>query len=299
MSVCTCTNNISSTSTLTYKGADYCLTECKQCGYIETKPIKKSDIDIYESGHYQVKSYFYLPLIINFLDYIYIYIILRLRGLNSLSNILDFGCGKGFFLYFLKLFKMKNIYGSETSISRARFASEINHINISSEYYSEGKIMDKTFDCITMIHVLEHIENPFEFLKPIIKDVLNINGSLFIEVPNIGSTASRLAGKTWAHFTPHFHVNHFTTQSFNNFCLMNNLKYELVSTFSFYNSAMGMTSAILFLFGYRGSIFEDLKKKKIGIIIPFIILLPLTILLELVYSIFFKKGSVIKCIIKK
>ena len=150
-----------------------------------------------------------------------------------------------------------------------------------------------------MIHVLEHIERPFDFMKTLISGGLNDNGYLFIEVPNINSVASKIAGKTWAHFTPHFHVNHFTSQSFVNFCDTNNFKYELVSSFSFYNSAMGMTSAILSLFGYTGSLFEDLKNKKLIIIILFLLLLPVTIILEGLSSFFFKKGSVIKFIIKK
>jgi hypothetical protein len=158
--------------------------------------------------------------------------------------------------------------------------------------------MNKKYDCISMIHVVEHIENPFEFLTIIINDALNDNGFVFIEVPNINSLASKIAGTTWAHFTPHFHVNHFTSQSFSNFCQENNFKYELISTFSFYNSAMGMTSAILSLLGYKGSLFEDMKSKKIMILIAFTLLLPITLVMELIVSVIFKKGSVIKCVIK-
>ena len=62
---------------------------------------------------------------------------------------------------------------------------------------------------------------------------------------------------------------------------------------------MGMTSAILTLFGYEGSLFEDLKNKNLFIIISYVVLFPITLLLEIIVSFLFSKGSVIKFIITK
>ena len=78
-----------------------------------------------------------------------------------------------------------------------------------------------------MIHVLEHIEGPFVFLNIMILNALNEQGSIFIEVPNIDSAASKIADNVWAHFTPHFHTNHFTLQTFIEFCLKNGLNISL------------------------------------------------------------------------
>ncbi len=286
-------------SVINYKGIRYNLTKCKKCGYVETTPQNINPVDIYETGHYKVKSFFFAPFLINLPDYLYMCLILRGRSINKKSEILDFGCGKGFFLYLLKKLSYKNLNGLETSVSRARYAHEITGLNISNEYYTGGLIMNKKYDCISMIHVMEHIENPFDFLKIMINDALNDRGFLLIEVPNINSLASNMAGTTWAHFTPHFHVNHFTIESFSSFCKENNFKYDMISTFSFYNSAMGMTSALLSLFGYKGSLFEDMKSKNVLVVLLFVLLLPLTFFLELLVSIVFRKGSVIKCVIKK
>ena len=292
-------NEENSSSKILFKGKYYDLIECKICGFLQTRLSEPTINNIYESGHYKLKPYFIIPFLINLLDYILNYFILINRSIKHNSFILDFGCGKGYFLYFLKLLKFNHLFGIETSISRANYASTLTNLNITSDEYSKEKIMNVKFDCITLIHVLEHIERPFDLLNLLINDSLEKNGALLIEVPNINSTASRLAGKTWAHFTPHFHINHFTSQSLNNFCETNNLKYELVSTFSIYNSAMGMTSALLSLLGYNGRLFEDAKNKKAQVIIPFILFFPLTISLECIISLLFKKGSVIKCIIKK
>ena len=128
---------------------------------------------------------------------------------------------------------------------------------------------------------------------------MNDNGTLFIEVPNVESFSSKISGVSWAHFTPHFHTNHFTPLSFKNYCKSRNYKGKLAGTFSLYNSSMGMTSAILTLFGYEGSLFEDLKNKNLFIIISYVVLFPITLLLEIIVSFLFSKGSVIKFIITK
>ena len=283
-----------------YKNIEYIKTECSHCGYTKTVPFIVNDsVDVYESGHYKVKNYTLLPLLINFFDYIYFYLIFLNNNITNKSYVLDFGSGKGFFLYFLKLFKFINLFGLETSTSRADFSKKLTGLNISKNYYSKGTIHNLKFDCISLIHVLEHIPNPFNLINKLTNDALRDNGFLFIEVPNINSLSSVLAGKTWAHFTPHFHTNHFSSECLKNYCLQNNLKYKLISTFSFYNSSMGMTSTFLSFFGYRGSIFEDIKMKKINIILFFLFFLPFSIPLEFFLSFFFNRGSVLKCYIYK
>jgi SAM-dependent methyltransferase len=298
--MCTCGNSGEYVSRqIMFNDQLYELKTCEKCGFVRTMPQHHDGVDIYETGHYEVKPFFIIPFLINLPDYLYIWVILISRGVNVRSRLLDFGCGKGFFLLLLKKLGYKDLFGVETSISRARYAANLTKIDVSSEYYNGGKIMGHQYDCITMLHVLEHIPNPFEFLPVFINNTLNSGGKLFVEIPNIDSTASRWAGKTWAHFTPHFHVNHFTPESLISFCNANNFNYEFVGTFSFYNSAMGMTSALLSFFGYRGSIFEDLKNKRISVIVSFLVLLPITIFLEIILSLFAKKGSVIKFIIRK
>ena len=277
----------------------YIRQECSNCGLIITEPIEGLSLDIYDLGHYEVKKFVIVPLVINLFDYLYIIMILKSKGLKRHSFILDFGCGKGFFLYALKMLGYKNIFGLETSKGRANFSRSLSGVIISEEFYSSGKILDRKFDQISLIHVLEHIPSPFLFLDNIIYGALENKGFLFIEVPNIGSYSSKIAKNYWAHFTPHFHTNHFTISSIKEYCNDRSLNFSFVGTFSFYNSAMGMTSAILSLFGYKGSIFEDLKSKKLLIIFSFIILLPLSIIIELILSLLLKKGSVIKIIIYK
>jgi 2-polyprenyl-3-methyl-5-hydroxy-6-metoxy-1,4-benzoquinol methylase len=286
-------------SQFTYKKVLYNKYENTNTGLIETYPVKKNEVDIYETGHYEVKPLFFIPILINLADMIITTFNLNLLKIFKNSNILDFGCGKGYFIYFLKKIGFKKLAAVETSISRANFSREISGVEVCSKFYSGGRILKKKYDCITLIHVLEHITNPFEFLNSLIDGAIENNGLIYIEVPNIDSFSSKIAGHNWAHFTPHFHTNHFSFKSLINYCVSNNLEYKVVGSFSFYNSAMGMTSAILSLFGYKGSIFEDLKKKKILVIIAFVFLIPFTLFVELFFSLLLRKGSVIKFAIKK
>ncbi len=297
--MCTCVlPNKYSLHQIRFSGHLYNVKKCALCGFVETTQVTESNIDIYETGHYEIKPYFFVPVLINLADYILSITSIRRFRISKSSGILDFGCGKGYFLYFLKKIGFKKLSGVETSPSRSAFARNITGLEIGSDFYSGGTILGKQYDCITLFHVLEHIKDPFPFLNTLVSAAVKEQGIVYIEVPNINSVASKIAGTTWAHFTPHFHTNHFTIESFKNYCTLNNYNYKVVGTFSFYNSAMGMTSALLSLFGYKGSIFEDLKKKKLIIIIAFIILLPVTILLEGLVSFFLKKGSVIKFVIK-
>ncbi len=283
---------------LLLRGIEYKISECQICGFIETKPTYPTSRDVYETGHYSVKRYVNIPLLINLMDYIYIYFILLKNEIKRNSFVLDLGCGKGLFLLFLKKLKFKHLVGIETSQSRSEFAKKLTGLDISTDFYAGGPVFNKKYDVITMIHVLEHIENPYIFLDSLINDALNSSGKVFIEVPNIQSLSSRIAGNTWAHFTPEYHVNHFTLLSIITYCSTRDLSIRFMGTFSFYNSAMGMTSAILSKLGYSGSLFEDIKAKKLHIILTFLVCLPITLMSEFFLS-FFNQGSIIKCIIQK
>jgi SAM-dependent methyltransferase len=285
--------------TVWYNQSSYVYQYCEICNIVNTEPEIKLDLDVYDTGHYAIKSYKLIPLLINSADYCYILYILRKRGINANSSILDFGCGKGFFLFSLKMLGYKRIFGLETSQPRAHFASNLIKSSVSNEYYNGGLIMGKQFDVITLIHVLEHISNPFDFLDKIIKGASCTNGKIFIEVPNYSSISSKVAKLFWAHFTPHFHINHFSITTFEFCCKELGLDFEVVSTFSFYNGTMGMMSAILSLFGYRSSLFEDLKSRRSIIVVSFLLLFPIAFILELFVSLIFNRGSVLKILIFK
>lgn len=68
-------------------------------------------------------------------------------------------------------------------------------------------------DAISFWHVLEHVDNPIEYLKAA-KRHLKPGGIIICGVPNIDSFEFKLFGLKWFHLVPQYHFWHFTPASF-------------------------------------------------------------------------------------
>ena len=220
--------------------------------------------------------------------------ILRIiEKLTEKGKILDFGCGKG---KFLKIFKIAGwgTFGIETSVPRAEYAKKNYNLNIDTQLYFQGKINGGPFDVISLFHVLEHIADPINLLKNIIRDNLNDKGILVIEVPNFDSLQSRLAGNNWLHLDVPRHVNHFTELRL--ISVLNEMKFQIIRIeyFSYINGLQGMLNSIFNLFGYRKNIISELKfHRKFSLLLAIILTLPFALIVEICASIF-KKGAIIR-----
>jgi SAM-dependent methyltransferase len=97
------------------------------------------------------------------------------------GRILDVGCANGNFLRaFSVVFPNWQLYGAEFD---AKHSSDLKCINNFSTLYTEplGLINEK-FDIISLIHTLEHIESPLNFLQEINR-LLAPGGIVFVQVP--------------------------------------------------------------------------------------------------------------------
>jgi len=97
--------------------------------------------------------------------------------IDKSKSILEIGCSSGYFLSEVAPY-VKSASGTEWDESNAKFARDLGFIikkNPSDFTYK--------FDNIFMFHVLEHIFDPIEFIAGL-KQSLNADGTLFIEVPN-------------------------------------------------------------------------------------------------------------------
>lgn len=95
----------------------------------------------------------------------------------GIQSMLDVGCGEG---NTMKIFKKHgwDVYGVEESLDH------IEHARKYGTVFKAGHISDELrFDVIHMGHVLEHVENPKEFLMSYQK-LLKPGGVIYIEVPN-------------------------------------------------------------------------------------------------------------------
>ena len=95
------------------------------------------------------------------------------------SSVLDFGCGKGGFLKNLKNNNIsKDLYGLELN--------QVNNRNINSngiKCVSHTHELKTKFDYIFLNHVFEHLTDPINVLKNLIK-LLKKDGKIIIEIPH-------------------------------------------------------------------------------------------------------------------
>ena len=100
------------------------------------------------------------------------------------------GCGEGLFL---KLAQDDGwqISGTELSPYASKFASRALGTEIYCGQLPQASFADNSFDVVTMWHVLEHLENPKDYLKEIHR-VLKPDGLLVLAVPNVNNLVMQL-----------------------------------------------------------------------------------------------------------
>lgn len=115
------------------------------------------------------------------LDYlIYNKVIVEIIKLIKVKSILDFGCGDGRLLKFLEDILIDKV-GVDYSKKALRFAYAFNPDVL---FYSKIEDINRNFDCITLIEVLEHIpDNEISLIFKEIYNRLNSDGHLIISVP--------------------------------------------------------------------------------------------------------------------
>jgi len=99
---------------------------------------------------------------------------------SSEREILDVGCGPGGNMLFLKEFG--NVVGLDSSNEALKYAREEAYKNLVLGFVEELPFSNDSFDIVTALDVIEHIENDTQALKEIFK-VLKPGGLLLLTVP--------------------------------------------------------------------------------------------------------------------
>lgn len=97
---------------------------------------------------------------------------LKKSGLKQNHRILDFGCGAGLFVEFLKQKGYQNAFGYDSFVHP----------------YSDPSILQQHYDIVTSYDVIEHVDDPIAFYKTM-TELVTPNGLLVIGTPE----ASRLS----------------------------------------------------------------------------------------------------------
>lgn len=107
--------------------------------------------------------------------------IINFIKLNNNSNILDYGCGTGGILEIISK-KFQNIYGTDLSKSAIEFCKKRNLSNVFHLNDINLKNYNQFFDLITVLDVIEHIDDDIGTLVKLRK-YLKSKGLVLITVP--------------------------------------------------------------------------------------------------------------------
>jgi len=211
-------------------------------GFISVEPIPSKDElkNFYEKKYYQnyhgsyQKSYTKDELKYFFIEADITKFILDKFIAKEKLDILDLGCGEGFFANYF--------YKNNHNITTSDFSDHglLKHNKHLLETFIKGDILstidtlndkNKKFDFINLKNVLEHVIDPTELLANI-KNLLSSNSIIRIEVPNDFSKFQKflldqdLTTQTW--FAPPEHLHYFNFDNIQDYLKSLNFNINLI-----------------------------------------------------------------------
>jgi 2-polyprenyl-3-methyl-5-hydroxy-6-metoxy-1,4-benzoquinol methylase len=144
---------------------------------------------------------------------------------NRKGNLLDIGSGTGAFASAIKNDGW-NVYGTEPDSGARKVASERIGDTVFEDIY-QSQLSTRTFQTVTMWHVLEHVHRLNETLDWLYQH-LETEGLLVVAVPNPESADASKFNKHWAAYDVPRHLYHFTKSTMK--LLMTNHGFEVKQT---------------------------------------------------------------------
>jgi predicted SAM-dependent methyltransferase len=129
---------------------------------------------------------------------------------------LDVGCGSGLLLDIAER-RGWRVRGVESSTTQSDDARIIRGNFIHSE-------INDRFDCISMIHSFEHMEDPTSTLCRCY-DLLKPGGALLIVVPNFSGVWAKLTAENWPWLNTRDHAFHYTIEALSS--ILRQSKYHI------------------------------------------------------------------------
>ncbi|MBN1996256.1 class I SAM-dependent methyltransferase, partial [candidate division KSB1 bacterium] len=184
-------------------GEEFSLYECLSCHVVSTWPIPDADnIQRYYSGKeyisHKTSSRDPLNKLLLLARRITMYLRRRLveKNIPLPGSLLDIGCGTGAFLSEMMAAGWQ-VDGIEADAAARQTAEQ--NLNIAIQPPDKLYTLTKTYDAVTLWHVLEHMQN-LPRLVIQFKKMLAPSGELFIAVPNLFSKDAKAYGPFWAAF---------------------------------------------------------------------------------------------------
>ena len=134
----------------------------------------------------------------------------RLLRYGPVQNLLEVGCGPGYFLHAALAAGVPHVVG----VDRNRWAIDEAWRGGLEAYVGslDAVPRERTFDAVVMLDLLEHIADPVAFLAEV-RARLSPGGRVFIMTPNIRSLLARVSGRRWVSLKVPEHVYYYSPRS--------------------------------------------------------------------------------------
>jgi 2-polyprenyl-3-methyl-5-hydroxy-6-metoxy-1,4-benzoquinol methylase len=151
---------------------------CLDCGTImaDTEFVEQQHE---EADYYSIK-YKNIIQIDKYWGFRFRYILRKILKFNK-GTLLDIGAGNGYFVYTAKTKYSIKAEGVEISKKEIEFAEEVLGLTLLNKNLTEFK--NQSFDIISIFNVIEHVDNPKEFLKQA-SEIIKKDGLIVIITPN-------------------------------------------------------------------------------------------------------------------
>ena len=254
---------------------------CENCNLLTQFPLpSKKKIETFYDNDYQAYTTS-KNFLLKYLSKIYFKFYKKKIKLNKGSNILDFGCGTGEILNNLIEDGYNNLFAFDY----------VKHDTLNKKilfFDNMDKLKTYKFDLIILNHVIEHVLDPRELLD-FLHGMLKENGKIIGQTPNFDDFTFKLFKETWGLLHQPYHINIFNKKSLKKICNQMNLNIKI--------------SQALMPTGLSMSLENEIKKKLYlnhkGRLSFYPIILGFSFMLNLVFLIFNKEGSIINFEIKK
>ncbi|MEM7379671.1 MAG: class I SAM-dependent methyltransferase [Bacteroidota bacterium] len=192
-----------------FSGESFELMIREDLDILETRPVPQDLNRYYESEDYISHSDSKETLVDRLYQTVKKYNLKRKVGLmnsrvQESKSLLDYGAGTGDFLLAAQNAGWE-VSGIEPN-SRARKNAEQKGIELHQDL---SAVSDKSFEVITLWHVLEHLPDLQKAISEI-KSLLSDDGFLIVAVPNFRALDARLYKEYWAAYDVPRHLWHFS-----------------------------------------------------------------------------------------
>lgn len=231
------------------------LDEYRFCPYCKLAWPKKFPKSVYGESYYQGTSTLISRLFTPIGKFFYV---LRTWYVSkkNVSLWVDVGAGDG---GFLEVVEAKRKIGVEVSKSGRKIMEEKGLATLSEKQFLHARTMHA--DVISFWHVLEHIENPWDYVKAAYKN-LKKDGVIVIGIPNVESFELRMFKRFWFHLVPAHHLWFFSPRSINILLAQHNFKIQKIDFWSPEHQPVGILQSLINITSGSDSVLHRLVKRR-------------------------------------